>query len=189
MKINYSKTPRIKDFQKRVLELDPSEIYKRIIVDRYVRIQSIPMSDFFPKINGICGCGCGEKLQGRRTRWFSDECQYFAVAVQGIINGHPDYVSTYLSLINPDWACCNCGVMNIYKEYKNGLAVNAIHKDHIVAVKNGGGGCWLDNYQLLCDTCHSNKTKQDVKVISINRISENEKKRITDLVINTTKSW
>lgn len=30
--------------------------------------------------------------------------------------------------------------------------------DHIIAVKDGGGCCGLDNYQTLCISCHKNKT-------------------------------
>lgn len=33
--------------------------------------------------------------------------------------------------------------------------------DHIVPVKFGGGGCWLNNYQLLCHNCHVQKTNLD----------------------------
>jgi len=58
----------------------------------------------------------------------------------------------------------SCGIVEKYKEYKNGLSVNAIHKDHKIPVHKGGGGCWLDNYQLLCDDCHKDKTKKDNKL-------------------------
>ena len=151
----------LKPHQKRILELDPTYIYERISLDRYKRVQSIPMDKLFPKNGEFCGCGCGEKLTGRRTRWATDSCHAFAIAVQGIINGHPEIISFYLRLLNKDWACCSCGEMDKYKEYKNGMCVNAIHKDHIIAVKNGGGGCWLNNYQLLCDVCHEEKTKNE----------------------------
>ena len=150
--------------QKRILEFNPDEIYKTINVNRFSRIQSIPIGKFFPlRDDGLCACGCGSKLEGRRKRWATDSCMYFAQGVWGIINGHSEIISSYLRKLFPDWACCKCGLTDAYKEYKNGLNVSSIHKDHIVAVVNGGGGCWLDNYQLLCDECHKEKTKIDLK--------------------------
>ena len=38
---------------------------------------------------------------------------------------------------------------------------NKIHVEHIIPVHKGGGGCWLGNYQLLCEDCHKEKTKLD----------------------------
>lgn len=32
--------------------------------------------------------------------------------------------------------------------------------DHIVAVKDGGGECGLDNLQTLCTSCHQRKTTE-----------------------------
>lgn len=147
--------------QKRVLEFNPSEIYSRIKIDKFSRFQKIGMLEVFPKIGKKCGCGCGKNLEGRRTRWASDDCMLFAVDVTALIKGDPAITSIYLSILFPNWACCKCGVMEKYKEYKNGLSVSAIHKDHIIPIHKGGGGCWLDNYQLLCDDCHKDKTKKD----------------------------
>jgi 5-methylcytosine-specific restriction endonuclease McrA len=147
--------------QEKILSFDPKPIYDIINVDRFSRIQSIPIGKMFPENGKLCGCGCGTELKGRRKRWATDSCMRFAQAVWGIINGHSEIISFYLKLIHKHWACCNCGEVDKYTVYKNGVVVSAIHKDHIVAVKNGGGGCWLDNYQLLCDCCHKEKTKQD----------------------------
>jgi len=36
--------------------------------------------------------------------------------------------------------------------------------DHIVAVKNGGGQCGLDNLRTLCISCHKNVTKDSYKI-------------------------
>lgn len=153
----------MKPHQQRILELDPKPIYDRINIDIYSRFQSISMSCLFPIRNdGLCACGCESKLTGRRKRWANDSCYYFAQSVFGIINGHSEIISSYLRKIYPDWACCKCGLTESYKEFKNGLCVSSIHKDHILAVVNGGGGCWLDNYQLLCSDCHKEKTKTDL---------------------------
>lgn len=150
--------------QRRVLNFNPKEVYSRIKIDPYKRLQNIGMDKMFPKPDKkICSCGCGKKLIGRRRRWATDECQTFAYHVNCIINGHGAIIRSYLELYNRQWACCKCGVMNIYQEYKNGIIVDGIHKDHILAVTNGGGGCWLSNYQLLCVDCHKDKTKNDVR--------------------------
>lgn len=149
--------------QKRILEFNPKPIYDRVDINRYSRIQSVSMDKLFPLRNdGLCACGCEKKLEGKRRRWATDSCMHFAQSVYGIINGHSEIISSYLRKIYPEWACCKCGLTDSYKEYKNGLCVSNIHKDHIIAVVNGGGGCWLDNYQLLCGDCHKEKTKIDL---------------------------
>jgi 5-methylcytosine-specific restriction endonuclease McrA len=152
-----------KDYQSRVLFLDPNPIYNRIKVNHFARIQSISISEIFPENSNLCGCGCGAELTGRKRRWATDSCKYFAQAVWGIINGHSEIVSSYLHLYHGAIACVKCGLTDSYKEYKNGLGVSAIHKDHIIPVYKGGGGCWLSNYQYLCDDCHKEKTKIDLK--------------------------
>lgn len=159
----------LEGYQKRVLFFDPSVIYKRVKVNKYKRLQSICMSKMFPKIKGKCACGCGKKLEGRRTKWCSDECSAFAYNVSAIINGDSAVITKWLKLYLGNWACCQCGLTDSYKEFKNGLSVSTIHKDHILAVMNGGGGCWLSNYQLLCEDCHKEKTKEDLKVIKKKR--------------------
>ena len=57
-----------KDYQLRVLFLDPKPIYDRINVDHFKRVQSIPIGDIFPVSGNICGCGCGAEVTGRRRR-------------------------------------------------------------------------------------------------------------------------
>jgi 5-methylcytosine-specific restriction endonuclease McrA len=152
-----------KDYQLRVLFLDPKPIYDRIKVDHFKRIQSVSISSIFPENGNFCGCGCGAELKGRRRRWATDSCKFFAQAVCAIINGHSEIISSYLSLYHGAVACVECGLTDAYKEYCNGLCVSSIHKDHITPVYKGGGGCWLSNYQYLCDTCHKQKTKTDLK--------------------------
>lgn len=64
-----------------------------------------------------------------------------------LLNGDAGFVRSILLKIHGD-TCCNCGA---------GKTV----ADHIVAVCNGGGACWLNNYQLLCGNCHVTKTRLD----------------------------
>src|SRR4051812_11419025 len=86
-------------YQYRVMFLDPAEIYQRINVQPFKRRQlpqSIGMQVMFPKHAGICSCGCGQKLQGRRTRWATDECASFATDVYYIIYGRTEVIRFYL---------------------------------------------------------------------------------------------
>lgn len=150
------------NYEKRILGLNPDKINCFYFLDKFKRSQSISFELLFPKKkDGYCDCGCGQKLTGKRTRYASNDCCLFTQSVWGILSGHSEIISKFLKLKFKNWACCNCGVMDKFKELKNGLVVNCIHKDHIMPVHKGGGGCWLDNYQLLCDDCHKDKTKKD----------------------------
>lgn len=150
--------------EERIMSLNPQDINGFYLLNKFKRSQSVKFELLFPKKkNGICDCGCGEKLEGKRTRYATDECCEFAQSVWGILSNHSQTLDRFLKIKFKDWACFNCGIMDKYKVYKNGLSVNAIQKDHIIPVHKGGGGCWLDNYQLLCDDCHKLKTKQDLK--------------------------
>ena len=152
-----------KEYQLRVLFLDPKPIYDRIKVDHFKRNQGVDFASMFPKNGNICGCGCGAELTGKRRRWATDDCKNFTYAVWAIINGYTETISSYLRLYHGVEACFECGITDKYSEYKNGVCVSSIHKDHIVPVFKGGGGCWLSNYQYLCDICHKEKTKTDLK--------------------------
>jgi hypothetical protein len=137
------------EYRKKVLFFDPSSIYDRIIIDPFKRFQSVSIIDMFPKIPGHCSCGCGKGLRGRQTRWATDECNKFAVAVWAIIAGRTSWIGMYLSLYHKNYHCCKCS------------SSGTIKIDHIIPVKLGGGGCWLNNYQLLCHDCHVKKTNED----------------------------
>ena len=152
-----------KDYQKRVVFFDPKPIYDRIQVNPFLRVQGVSITNMFPENGNICACGCGAELNGRRKRWSSDKCKYFAQAVWGIINGYSEVISSYLKLYYSHVACIECGLTDEYKLMKNGLSYSSIHKDHIIPVHKGGGGCWLSNYQYLCEEHHKIKTKKDLK--------------------------
>ena len=161
----------LKKYEERVLNFNPKIVYERIKIDPYKRVQSVTSAEAFPpNKNNLCSCGCGVVLKGRQRRWASEDCQWFSYHVISIINGDSAIISKYLKLYHGYWGCSKCGVTDVYVEYKNGMCVDGIHKDHILAVQNGGGGCWLSNYQLLCENCHKLKTKND------NRIAQNNKK-------------
>lgn len=147
----------------RIMNLDINSISGFNKIDKFKRQQSISFELLFPKKrDGFCDCGCGKPLEGKRTRYSTEECSKFAQGVWGVLCGHTQTLDLFLNIKFKHWACCRCDIMDKYKVYKNGLVVNAIQKDHIIPVHKGGGGCWLDNYQLLCDDCHKEKTKKDM---------------------------
>ena len=135
---------------KRVLFFNPAEIYERTQVDVYRRIQNqLEFSILFPKKEGkLCACGCDALLSGRRTRWATNECARFAAEVWRIIDGQTPHIAAYLRRYY-GYSCAACGV------------TNSLKVDHIIPVKHGGGGSWLNNFQLLCHSCHVIKTNSD----------------------------
>jgi 5-methylcytosine-specific restriction endonuclease McrA len=160
--LEYKEIQHLKDYQKRVMFFNPTDIYKNTHIDQYKRNQQISIRDMFTNKKGICGCGCDAKLIGRQTRWATKECMQFAVDVFFIITGNIGSISFYIKKYYGEY-CVICGTKNVGQQFKNGLIVNSLKLDHIIPVKHGGGGCWLNNYQFLCHTDHVEKTKKDFK--------------------------
>ncbi|GEM_PF-1384377 len=134
----------------RILLLDPSYIYERIkgVLNPLSRYNDAVTFDvLFPQNNnGICDCGCGRPVKGKK-RWHSMECMNFATGVWQIINGRTQYIQWILSNYKEP-ICCKCGNQ-------------PCEADHIIPVNGGGGGSWLSNFQFLCKECHKIKTRQD----------------------------
>lgn len=176
----------------RLFMFDPKEVYDRIYdhtpdferltFSHFKRRNHVEMSVIFPsKEDGTCACGCGNKLTGRRRRWFSDECSWFAFTVHQIIAGDTSVIRGVFYDVFGTEKCLNCGRTDndiprksFNPEYEEDLSkrlklwnkeikemANKIHVEHITPVHKGGGGCWLGNYQLLCEDCHKEKTKLD----------------------------
>ncbi len=139
---------------KRVLAFNPIDVYSRIndadALNPFKRYNNIKFEILFPKLDGVCGCGCGNKLSGRRTRWFSNDCQRFATSVYQIITGDTSYLRRIRKTIIGKYICETC--LNVEKD---------LELDHIIPVKHGGGGSWLSNYNFKCKSCHRIKTNTD----------------------------
>lgn len=140
----------------RVLFLDPTRVYEGLRVDVYARNQNsttLTIGEMFPNTAAnLCACGCGAKLGGRRKRWASEACSDFAYQVHSIIAGRLDSIAHALRYYHFDGgrpACMECG------------DTCDLEIDHVVAVANGGGACWLNNYRYLCKPCHRDKTNKD----------------------------
>ena len=69
----------------RVLFYNPTEIYKRMVFDHFKRHNRLTTEQMFPKIDGICACGCGKKLSPSRVKWHSSDCSNFAFIITCIV--------------------------------------------------------------------------------------------------------
>lgn len=149
----------------RVISFDPADVYARMghLLNPHKRVQQITVEQMWPNNPGVCGCGCGLTLTGRRTRWATDLCSKFPLEVYWIIRGDVGVLKKYTELY---WGCrcakCEMHEDDLYKILRSNQDYSApLYLDHIVPVKHGGGASWLSNYQLLCRECHQAKTNAD----------------------------
>jgi hypothetical protein len=96
------------------------------------------------------------RYQGLTKDYLSGSPEVYPPEVIAILNGVTTPVRQILIKIHGN-ICANC------------RCEKKVVADHIVAVCNGGGGCWLSNYQLLCGDCHNYKTREDIKYARKNK--------------------
>lgn len=160
----------------RILMFDPAPIYEilynhqyrfeRQTFSHYKRLNTVEMSTIFPNERGICACGCGHPLKGRSTRWLEKSHTNLALVIQNIIAGRSESIRPVIEAMYGA-KCCECGISSndaydkYYKHDSFSLVSNFLELDHIIPVHQGGGGCWLGNYQLLCKGCHKEKSKRE----------------------------
>ena len=106
----------------------------------------LALNAIFPKIQGICACGCGVELKRGRRKWASDSCRYHSFIQFAIIKGDNKIIRAEV-FRRDNGICAKCG--------ENCEVWEA---DHIAPVFMGGGACDLSNYQTLCIYCHKDKT-------------------------------
>lgn len=106
------------------------------------------LEDLYPSIHGYCACGCGKELNGHKYKWYSKKCSDGAYTSFCIVKGNTSIIRQELFKIDK-------GVCRQCSKYSDKWDA-----DHILPVAQGGGGCTLDNYQTLCETCHKEKTKE-----------------------------
>lgn len=103
------------------------------------------------------------------TDGLAKECQILPLQIFWIIQGDVDTISKYVRARDGD-RCKHChGTWDsIWESLKDEdlswdqkARIATLELDHVTPVWKGGGGCWLNNYQLLCNRCHKIKTKED----------------------------
>ena len=98
--------------------------------------------------NGLCDCGCGQtKIAGKR--FATSTCSGIFYDVAEMIARQGKTLLKFLVKLRGQ-RCESCGDEPKLMGY--------LEIDHIVEVANGGGMCWIDNFQLLCQKCHKEKT-------------------------------
>lgn len=109
-----------------------------------------------PDNGELCNCGCGRpvpfQILGGEKIIYSDyttECRGYIRSAAWMICYPTSEGRLYNLLKRIRGARCEkCGTEN-----------GPFDLDHIVEVNEGGGMCWVDNFQLLCpDKCHKEKT-------------------------------
>lgn len=140
--------------------------------DRECPLSEIP---YIIREDGTRGCiWCGDDLKTKHhaQRYCRDkDCPKSAY-----IWGYPQREESLVYLLNKqDGKCGLCG--HDYKQYvKDSLTVESFRQikfyinlfnrpevDHIIPISKGGQSLGIENHQVICYTCHKNKTKEDVK--------------------------
>lgn len=118
------------------------------MIDFFKRYQvGLKLKDLYPlKKDGLCDCGCGKELDGKKKRWATYECQSKALFNFWIVKGDTDFIRQTIFESEGGY-CRNCGVQS-----------ENWHVDHVLPVFLGGSACGLDNLQTLCVDCHKEKT-------------------------------
>jgi hypothetical protein len=106
------------------------------------------MTDVYPvRSDGLCACGCEQKLEGRRTRWANEACSIKASTLYFILKG--DVPTIRKALYARDHGVCG----RCHTHHPKWEA------HHTIAVIEGGGRCDLSGYETLCPTCHNIETQ------------------------------
>jgi 5-methylcytosine-specific restriction endonuclease McrA len=109
---------------------------------------------------GHCN-GCGEALTGRKTAYCSRDCRFF---VQAVLYVNVHWMKRHIA-VRDGTVCRMCGEkFEVQVPWKEGGPLipkaSALELDHICPVMAGGTD-HADNLQLLCPSCHEQKTAQD----------------------------
>lgn len=145
------------------------------------------MRDMFPTpADGTCSCGCGKPRPRGCSRWAHWKCTETALQLFDIRQGRPAAVRRAL-MERDAGVCSGCGTVCrmmtsepemwpwpkwapvCYPGRCPDVVSSLPHRPqwhdvvpwqahHLVAVSEGGGGCDLDGYVILCNPCHGKET-------------------------------
>ena len=106
------------------------------------------------KDSPLCECGCGKskRLNGSGTptgRFANQTCAEIVYTAAYYLGNPGPQVTEFLINVRGE-KCEHCE--NTEGKY--------FELDHIVEVNEGGGMCWIDNFQILCPSCHKKKTAE-----------------------------
>jgi len=104
--------------------------------------------DYHREPNGLCDCGC-EQANIAGKRFASSKCATVFYDVAEMIARQGKTLLLFLAKLRGP-RCERCG--------HEPRILGSLEIDHILEVAEGGGMCWIDNYQLLCSNCHKAKT-------------------------------
>lgn len=118
-------------------------------INPHARYQSgLSMADVYPhRDDGLCACGCERPLSGRRRRWASDGCRDRALDRLLVLKGDSGWIRRLLWRTR-ERLCESC---------ERFLVAMQFEAHHRVPVSEGGGGCTLDGYAMLCQPCHKDE--------------------------------
>jgi 5-methylcytosine-specific restriction endonuclease McrA len=151
------------ELQKRILLYDAAPLVERLLLKGRInpqkRYQSIGVDHILLPVSvGLCACGCGQAVVPPKRKWATKECWAFPYTVLDILRGDTELIARYLRLLHGH-VCAHCKQSHDSRGFTLELDC-----DHIVPVAEGGAGRWLDNYQLLCKSCHKLKTAEQVRL-------------------------
>lgn len=121
-------------------------------INHRVRYQKgLKVSHIFVAAKGVCACGCKKPLTGRQKKWASRECNDKAYNTLAIVKGNNRAIRKAL-FRKEEGFCRHCGVFD-----------SKWQADHIRPVQNNGGGYGIENFQTLCESCHNEKTRDQME--------------------------
>lgn len=96
--------------------------------------------------DGTCDCGCGRPKTSPNRKFASTECGDIVYSAAAMIASQGNRLRQFLVDLRGE-SCEKCKT-----------PTRSLEVDHILEVSQGGGLCWIDNFQLLCQPCHKDKT-------------------------------
>jgi len=100
--------------------------------------------------NYACGCGCGRVTSRASDQFATSDCKEVVYRVSEMIANPGRRLTKFIcEHVNDSTACQHC---------QQDQRVSELELDHILEVNEGGGMCWLENFQVLCRQCHRAKT-------------------------------